>query len=322
MLGVMRFWLSLIFVALGLAACTPAPSVPVEAVAQAAGASATPIVGRTNTVAVSAPQSTATFSPSPIAPVLPSITPTPACNPVLVSGTTVSITIPSDVFPYDIDARVYLPPCYADTKRSYPVLYMIHGQGFRPDQWERVGLLTAADKLIAAGQIAPLIIVLPWERKDARFDPALVKEIVPYIDANYRTYAVREARAVGGLSRGGGWAVHFALRYPELFGRAGLHSPAVFYGDENNLLEWVRQLKNKPQPVFYIDSGENDATLRSPLWLGQVFTWSKIEHTLIVQTGGHTETYWAAHVNDYLKFYAAEWRGEDFAPPEPEQLTP
>jgi len=318
----MRFWLLLITVIGLLAACAPAPSAPVEAVAQAASVGATPTARRTISLVVPTAHSTPTFLPSPTAPVAPSITPIAACNPVLTSGVTVSITIPSDIFPYDIDARVYLPPCYADTRRSYPVLYMLHGQGFRPDQWERVGLLTAADKLIASGQIAPLIIVLPWERKDARFDPALVKEIVPYIDANYRTHAVREARAVGGLSRGGGWAVHFALRYPEVFSRAGLHSPAVFYGDENNLLEWVRQLKSKPKPVFYIDTGENDATIRSPLWLGQVFTWSKIEHTLIVQAGGHTESYWAAHVNDYLKFYAAAWRGEDFAPPEPEQLTP
>lgn len=316
----MRFWLSLIFMALALAACAPAPSVPVEAVAQAASASATPTVRRSEPTAVPTPQPTATVPTPPTAP--PSATSTPACNPVLSAGTTVSITIPSDIFPYNIEARVYLPPCYEALNKRYPVLYMLHGQGFRPDQWERVGLLTAADKLIASGQIAPLMIVLPWERKDERFDPALVKEIVPYIDANYRTYALREARAVGGLSRGGGWAVHFALRYPETFSRAGLHSPAVFYGDENNLLEWVRQLKTKPKPVFYIDSGENDATLRSPLWLGQVFAWSKIEHTLVVQAGGHTENYWAAHVQDYLKFYAADWRNETFAPPEVEQLTP
>jgi enterochelin esterase-like enzyme len=316
----MRFWLLLIFAALVLAGCAPVPLVPVEDVAQAASASATPTVRRTATTAVPTAQPTATVPPPPTAP--PSATSTPACNPVLSAGTTISITIPSGIFPYDSDARVYLPPCYETLNKRYPVLYMLHGQGFRADQWERVGLLAAADKLIASGQIAPLIIVLPWERKDERFDPALVKEIVPYMDANYRTYAQREARAVGGLSRGGGWAVHFALRYPEVFSRAGLHSPAVFYGDENNLLEWVRQLKNKPKPVFYIDSGENDATLRSPLWLGQVFTWSKIEHTLVVQAGGHTENYWAAHVQDYLKFYAADWRAENFAPPEVEQLTP
>ncbi|MBL8058098.1 MAG: esterase family protein, partial [Anaerolineales bacterium] len=204
-----------------------------------------------------------------------------------------------------------------------PVLYLLHGLGFTEDQWQRLGVTAAADELIQAGAIAPLIIVMPRDRRDERLDPALVKDLIPYIDAHYATLAARPARALGGLSRGGGWAAHFGLRYPEVFGRVGLHSPAVFYGDEGNLLEWARQLKAKPKPTVYIDSGENDATIRSPVWLDQVFTWFKVEHTFIIQPGGHTEQYWSKHVRDYLIFYAADWRSlrlDEGGPAAPDEI--
>lgn len=261
-----------------------------------------------------------TSTPTPTPTITPLPSPTPCADE---QGTVASVRVPSPTLRYEIDTRLYLPPCYAAKSERYPVLYLLHGLNFKEDQWEQLGVAAAADELIASGAIAPLIIVMPRDRRDARLDPALVKDLVPYIDATYRTVNAREARAIGGLSRGGGWAVHFGLKYADTFGRIGLHSPAVFYEDELNILEWARLLKDKPKPAIYIDTGENDATLRSPVWLDQVFTWFEFGHTFIMQPGGHTETYWAAHVRDYLKFYAADWRKlivvdapENFTPPE------
>lgn len=284
---------------------------------------------------VAGPAANAASAPTPLppaitvvapAPTLGAPTPTPApagAAPVLATvpyeapdldlctaavGTVVSVTVPSTTLRYPIDTRVYLPPCYAATTQRYPVLYLMHGLGFTEDQWQRLGVITATHELLAAGEIAPLIIVMPRDRRDDRLDPALVKDLIPYIDGAYRTLDAPAARAIGGLSRGGGWAVHFGLRYPELFGRIGLHSPAVFYDDEINILEWSRQLRDRPKPAVYIDTGEGDATIRSPVWLDQVFTWFDFGHTFIIQPGGHSERYWSQHVADYLRFYAADWR--------------
>lgn len=240
------------------------------------------------------------------------------CEP---AGSVQFIRVPSATLGYPIDTRVYLPPCFDASRRRYPVLYLLHGLGFTQSQWQRLGVPAAADQLIAAGRIAPLIIVMPRDRRDDRLDPALVDDLIPYIDGAYPTIATRAARAVGGLSRGGGWAIHFGLHYPELFSRLGLHSPAVFYGDDGTLLGWARQLKLKPKPTVYIDSGENDATLRSPVWIDQVLTWFNVEHTFIIQAGSHTEAYWAAHVRDYLLFYAAGWRSLPPEPAGPDPLT-
>lgn len=223
------------------------------------------------------------------------------------TGTVESVRIPSPATG-PIRARLYLPSCYAERPAErYPVLYLLHGKGFTEDQWERLGAATGADELIAAGEIAPLIVVMPRDAGES-FDPALVDAILPYVDAHYRTLDDRATRAIGGLSRGGGWAVHFGLKYPERFGRIGLHSPAVFYEDERNILEWGRQLRDRPKPAVYLDVGDGDGNQRSPAWLDQVFTWFDFGHTYIVRPGAHTERYWAAHVSEYLRFYAAGWR--------------
>src|SRR5262245_32561407 len=56
---------------------------------------------------------------------------------------------------------LYLPPGYATSARRYPVLYMLHGMGGTDSQWRSLGLLDAADRMIRAREIQPLIIVMP-----------------------------------------------------------------------------------------------------------------------------------------------------------------
>ena len=63
------------------------------------------------------------------------------------------------------------------------------------------------------------------------FGDRLVSLVVPYVDAKYRTLPDAGHRAVGGLSRGGGWAIHMALTQYRTFGIVGLHSPVIFDDD-------------------------------------------------------------------------------------------
>jgi enterochelin esterase-like enzyme len=244
--------------------------------------------------------------PTPVA-VTPTAEPLPAENCAAAAGTVKTVSILASAAG-PIRTRIYLPPCYASRlELRYPVLYLLHGRGFTEDQWERLGAVAGADELIAADEIAPLLIVMPRDPGE-RFDPAFMEAILPYVDATYRTVDEREARAIGGLSRGGGWAVHFGLKYADRFGRLGLHSPAVFYDDEYSILEWGRQLREQPKPTVYLDVGDSDANQRSPAWLDQVFTWFDFDHTYLVRPGSHTERYWAKYVREYLRFYAADWR--------------
>ncbi len=320
----MRHWNLLLLI--GMLACLPACA---QATAGATGGSHTSTA--TATVAGSAPlvdlpTITVTPGPSPTPSLTPypSLTPRPTRTPTPTPcagqhGTVMTISVPSAVLNYSIDAQLYLPPCYATSGEDYPVLYLIHGLNFTNEQWVELGAPQTADALSAAGEIAPLIIVMPSDRKDARFDPAFVTDLVPYIDATYRTKTDYHFRAIGGLSRGAGWAVHLGLRYPQVFGRIGAHSPAVFYGDENNLLAYTRLIyKTGPVPALYIDIGDGDGQRQSAFWLHQVFTSFDFDHTYLVQPGGHSEKYWSAHLADYLRFYAAIWRpGQETPTPTP-----
>ncbi|MCC6190727.1 MAG: esterase family protein [Anaerolineales bacterium] len=300
-----------------LPACVPAAAgAPVETGFAAAETSATG--APTASALPAAARASPTALPAPSAILVPSATPPP--TPALAASIAATpcaeargwvrrLAAPSPRLGYDIDAQIYLPPCYASSGERYPVLYLIHGLGFTEDQWVRLGAPETADALIAAGEIAPLIIVMPRDRIDTGLDPAFVTDLVPYLDANYRTLADGPHRAIGGLSRGGGWAIHLGLRYPKVFGRVGGHSPAVFLGDENNVLEYARAIARAgPAPALYVDVGEDDGQRQSAIWLDQVFTWFDFEHTYRLQPGGHTEQYWSRNMADYLRFYAADWR--------------
>jgi enterochelin esterase-like enzyme len=256
-------------------------------------------------------------SATPSPPPSQTPTPTPCAD---TKGKFSSLSVPSDMLNYPIDARLYLPPCYASTDEEYPVLYLVHGLNFTEEQWERLGVGAAAEALVASGDIAPMIIVMPRDRKDVRLDPAFVTDLVPYIDAHYRTRAERAYRAIGGMSRGGGWAIHLGLRYPETFGRVGAHSPAVFFGDENNVLAYARAASQSGlAPVLYVDTGDNDTQgQQSAYWLNQVSTWFHFDITYLVQPGSHSEKYWTAHLREYLLFYAHDWLHEPYtATPSP-----
>ncbi len=291
-----------------LPACSAAaPAAPPPGLVVHAAAEAGPTVSPPPPPAISIPAASATPPPLPTA--------TPARAPAATRcaetrGVTETLKIDSPTLNYPIDGRIYLPPCYAADDRRYPVLYLMHGLDFTDDQWERLGMVAAADALTAAGEVAPLIIVMPRDRRDDRLDRAFVNDLVPHIDQAYRTLAGREFRAIGGLSRGGGWAARIGLQFPQTFGRIGLHSAAVFYGDENRIVRWTQHLPRLRAPALYVDVGEGDSLVRSSAWLDQIFTWFKLEHTFVLRPGAHHEKYWAAHVEEYLRFYAADWRSQ------------
>ena len=107
--------------------------------------------------------------------------------------------------------RVYLPPGYAEGTRHYASLYLLHGMGGSDREWQDLGIASASDRLIAAGQIAPLIIVVPEGAGSYWVDQAsggeqwghyTAVDLVNEIDATYRTIARTRSRAIGGLSMG------------------------------------------------------------------------------------------------------------------------
>ena len=144
-------------------------------------------------------------------------------------------------------AFVYTPPEYDSSRKNvrYPVLYLQHGWGENEWGWWNQGHANLImDNLIAEGRIEPFIIVMTYGmtndfrpgqgpiRLDNRFQTVLCDELVPYIDASFRTIADRPHRAMAGLSMGGMETHSITLARPEMFSYFGLLSGGIYTPDE------------------------------------------------------------------------------------------
>jgi enterochelin esterase-like enzyme len=237
----------------------------------------------------------------------------PAC--LKQPGQIVKTTLPTELLRSPLEYRVYLPPCYAEqVDHRYPVLYLFHGQGFKDDQWDRIGVDERSDQLIATGTIPPLIIVMPYDVSSAQpaetnFSKVIVEQLIPAIDQTYRTKPERRYRAVGGLSRGGGWAVHFGLTYWKIFAALGAHSPVVFHSDGLRIKSLLDALPHDLSPRIYIDIGERDLPeiLAVATWFEGLLDQRDIAHEWHLFAGYHSEAYWSAHLAQYLIWYTQGW---------------
>jgi enterochelin esterase-like enzyme len=222
----------------------------------------------------------------------------------------------SNLLPLPMEYRVYLPPCYDEqVEQRYPVLYLVHGQNYTDDQWDRMGADETADRLIAAGEAPPFMIVMPrdrnWDQPTVdKFGQAVVEELIPWIDQSYRTIQDRRYRSIGGLSRGGGWAIHLGLSHQELFGALGGHSPAVFWADTTKIRGWLEQISPLSTLRIYLDIGDKDrpAIMASVVWFEKLLTDKHIPHEWYLFTGYHEEPYWQRNMERYLRWYTRAWK--------------
>ncbi len=251
----------------------------------------------------------------------PDATPEPNCTQ---PGTVEDIAVPTEHLPGGrITAQVYLPPCYdPEAEPRYPLLVLIHGQGYTPQQWLDLDLPRRADALIAAGDAPPFVVLMPYDPPPAMrpphtgFDEAFLQDLLPWVAAHYAVRTERDYRAVGGISRGAAWAIHFGLRYWQEFGAIGGHSPPVFWSDGLLIPQWLEAIPSDAWPRIYLDIGDADREeiLRSAREFEVLLTDMGVPHEWHFNVGRHEQAYWYAHLDDYLRWYTAAWRP---APAEP-----
>jgi S-formylglutathione hydrolase FrmB len=214
--------------------------------------------------------------------------------------------------------------------RRYPVLYLLHGKSGDHTDWSKRTALREA-----VGN-APLIVVMPdgddgwyvdWADGVHRYDGQVVRDLVPHVDGAYRTLAVREGRAIAGLSMGGYGALKIALAHPDLFVSAASLSGAVRFPREgwddgpkvfgtgprserlradNDVLELALALRRtRPGwsgPALFLDCGTEDflydANARLRAFLREV----DVPYEYHEEPGGHSWEYWGARLLDVLRF--------------------
>ncbi|MHC4994776.1 MAG: alpha/beta hydrolase [Planctomycetota bacterium] len=135
---------------------------------------------------------------------------------------------------------IYLPPGYeAKPQKRYPVVYWLHGIG-----GSQQGVPLMAKRLteaIEAGKAPPMLMVFVngmirssyVDSKDGKtpVETVSIKELIPHIDATYRTVATRAGRMIEGFSMGGAGAAKWAFRHPDLFGSLSIIDGALLIGD-------------------------------------------------------------------------------------------
>jgi enterochelin esterase-like enzyme len=135
-------------------------------------------------------------------------------------------TFHSNTVQGDVSYLIYLPPDYdSQTSVRYPVVYDLPASKQAPKTAQEV--VTRINAGIRAGKLPPMIVVainglrgntMYCDSRDGKWplETVIIKDLIPHIDATYRTIASREGRAVDGFSMGGFGAAHLAFKFPEV----------------------------------------------------------------------------------------------------------
>lgn len=227
---------------------------------------------------------------------------------------------------------VYTPSGYENSRKKYPVLYLLHGMGGDETAWLDFGRAAQIlDNLIAKGQIKPMIVVMPNGNVSQKAAPlenpdeynlpqfylpktmggefeATFTDITSFVEKNYRAIKKKSARAIAGLSMGGFHSLYISAYYPKIFGYVGLFSPAVSAQEESKDvpiyrdidLEWKAQMEKNP-PLYWIGIGNEDPLYQEVAALRKKFDLCGYPYTYYESEGGHVWTCWRIYLEVFTK---------------------
>ena len=208
---------------------------------------------------------------------------------------------------------VYTPPAYDEkAKQPYPVLYLLHGWSDSESGWSVVGRANLIlDNLLAAGKIKPMVVVMPlgygdlaflrthdvWEDPAAidhntdLFTQALLTEVLPRVESEYRVSKDRNDRAIAGLSMGGLESLEVGLTHTGQFAWIGGFSSAV------HNLEYTKVLASLDPGtanlrLLWIACGTEDNLIRPNRKLVDFLKTKNMPVTQIETPGLHTWLVW------------------------------
>ncbi|MCA9985778.1 MAG: hypothetical protein KDE59_15840 [Anaerolineales bacterium] len=213
--------------------------------------------------------------------------------------------------------HAYLPPCYRDDGAAYPVLYLFHGSIQTDTHWLELGLAALVDEGIRTGRYPPFIVIMPFNDSLGNMtsggpnsiEGVTVNSLLPYVARNFCSWESARGRSLGGISRGGYWALMIAFRHPDLFGAVAGHSSHLRFETDapqyNPLATYATA--DLSQMRIWLDWGETDFLRAGQEQLRDSLIAAGISHTATVNPGGHNETYWTLHLREYLDWHAAGW---------------
>lgn len=239
------------------------------------------------------------------------------------SGRTEKKTFYSKSLERVMAVNVYLPPGYDYSNKKYPVLYLFAGaEPSTEDSWTNLGNIDkTADSMIKEGAIQEMIIVMPDTdgttlqngcsiagisvsaiRRCGNYEDYIVKDLVPFIDSDYKTIPDKYHRGTDGNSNGATGAIYMVINHPEMFFSGAGHS-GVYSG--------LRVPEGLTGISLYMDVGMFDPFKNTGVAFASKLKKSKIEYTfntfrdlgvLSAPLGHHGWKYWQKYVKRSLEF--------------------
>lgn len=241
-------------------------------------------------------------------------------------GTVRNVWYNSNALGMNRRVTVYTPADYESSKKNYPVLYLLHGLGGDEVAWAEKGRMAQIlDNMISAGDVEPMIVVLPNGNSPQQAAPgsnsdglfvqptsnlpfvsgafeSSFPEIVEFIDSTYRTIPKKNGRAIAGLSMGGMHTRAISMNNPDMFDYVALFSAAInpmfdhpssIYKD---IPEKLKAQFAKAPKLYWIGIGNTDFLLEANQKNMQLMDELELPYVYHPSEGGHTWTNW----RDYL----------------------
>lgn len=226
-------------------------------------------------------------------------------KPGVPQGRMVDTTFTSVELNNQRPVRIYLPPGYDTSTERYPLVLFHDGLDYI-----RLGAVpTILDNLIAQRRIPPVISVFvpPVDRTEEyagdRIDAYtrfIVQQLMPAIDARYRSRTDAGSRAMIGTSNGGNISLYIAMKHPDVFGNAGAQS--------SNIIPAISSRFNQSPLLplrLYLDLGVYDIPVLIPMVRSFISLITQARYDYLYQEfyEGHSWGSWRAHVDDALTFF-------------------
>lgn len=223
----------------------------------------------------------------------------------------------------DRDYYVYTPPSYnRAAKTTYPVLYLLHGYSDDASGWTSVGRANVIlDNLIVQGKAKPMIVVMPlgygtmemvrvgWggignhpdvrEQNLAKFREALLTEVMPKVEAEYRVDKDRNARAIAGLSMGGSESLLNGLNSLDKFAWVGAFSAGGLPEPFEKDFPGLDAKANQQLKLLWIACGTEDRLITANRNLREWLKQKGVNHVDVETPGMHTWMVWRRNLAEF-----------------------
>jgi enterochelin esterase-like enzyme len=211
----------------------------------------------------------------------------------------------------EVPLLVYLPPCYSEADPGYPVVYLLHGLPYDERHWLDLGTVDWVESRMAAGDMPPMVVVMPYQPEPlftstdggpGSYEQEFLEGLLPFVESQYRVDS--ERRGLGGISRGGIWALEIAFHDPGSIAALAALSPALAVNSPRpayDPFELASSATTLPGHILLL-AGDRDWAATGTERLSQLLAGRAIQHKFTLVPGDHSDPTWSGALGEVFNF--------------------